>query len=252
MLLNIKKSRLLTLTHSNLMKNNILSKTVTVVFLCYLFLAPSSAFSQKITIHGTVSNLYLTPLSGVKIKVKGDTVATLTDSLGNYTIKSKEKGKLVFSCKGYTSNTQNINGKNEIYVVLLQDQSGDNNDDEMVNFGYGSMKKKDTATNSTSVDPNMMKSSSSDNIFQLLKTVPGIEIVGNNEIRIRGTRSINLSNAPLIIVDNMPYSGNLKDINTNDIQSIDVLKDTSATTIYGVNGANGVIIITIKKAKKIK
>jgi len=234
------------------MKNNTLLKTLGILFLCYMFLASSSAFGQKITIHGTVSNLYLAPLSGVKIKVKGDTVATLTDSLGNYTIQASEKAKLFFSYKGYASVTKSIKGQNEIYVVLLQDQSGNTNEEEMVNFGYGTMKKKDTAQNSTSVDPNMLNSPSPDDIFQLLKTVPGIEIVGNNELRIRGTKSINSNNAPLIIVDSMPYNGNLKDLSTKDIQSIDVLKDTSATAIYGVNGANGVIIITLKKAKKIK
>jgi TonB-dependent starch-binding outer membrane protein SusC len=232
------------------MKSNKLLKTLWFIFLCYIFFDFSSAFSQEVSIHGTVSNFYLTPLSGVKIKVKGDTVATLTDSLGNYTIKASEKGKLVFSCKGYASITKKIKGQNEIYVVLLQDQSDNTNDEEMVNFGYGTMKKKDTAQNSTSVNLDMMKSPSSDDIFQLLKTVSGIEIVGNNELRIRGTKSFNLSGAPFIVVDGMPYTGNLSDINAKDIQSIDVLKDTSATTIYGVNGANGVIIITLKKTKK--
>jgi TonB-dependent starch-binding outer membrane protein SusC len=232
------------------MKNNTLLKTLGILFLCYTFLASLSAFSQIITIRGTVSNLYLKPLSDVRIKAKGDTVVALTDSLGNYTIQASGKGKLVFSCKGYAPITKNIKGQNEIYVVLLQDLSSDASNEEMVNYGYGTMKKRDTAQNSTSVDPNMLKSSSPEDIFQLLKTVPGIEIVGNNELRIRGTKSINLSNAPLIILDGIPYTGNLKDIHTNDIQSIDVLKDTSATAMYGSNGSNGVIIITSKKAKK--
>jgi TonB-dependent starch-binding outer membrane protein SusC len=234
------------------MRINSLIKALEIIFLCYLFLAFSSANSQNISIHGAVTNLYLTPLSGAKVEVKGDTVATLTDSLGNYTIQTSQKGKLVFSYRGYASITKNIKGQNEIYVVLLQDQSVNTNNEEMVNFGYGTMKKKDTAQNSTSVNPDMLKSSSPDDIFQMLKTVPGIELVGNNELKIRGTKSLNSSNAPLIIVDSMPYTGNLRDINTKDVQSIDVLKDVSSTAIYGVNGANGVIIITLKKAKLIK
>jgi TonB-dependent starch-binding outer membrane protein SusC len=220
------------------------------ILLCQLLLASNMAFSQENIVQGTVTNVFLQPLVGAKVKLKGDTATVLTDSLGNYAIQANKKGKLIFSYKGYASITKSIKGQNEIYVVLLQDQASNTDNDEMINFGYGTMKKKDTAQNSTSVDPNMMKSSSPDDIFQLLKTVPGIEIVGSNELRIRGAKSFNLSSAPLIIVDGMTYSGNLRDINTKDIQSIDVLKDSSATAIYGVNGANGVIIITLKKAKK--
>jgi TonB-dependent starch-binding outer membrane protein SusC len=227
---------------------NSFSQIFWIILLCQLFMS-ANMFSQEIIVQGTVTNVFLQPLVGAEVKLKGDTITTITDSLGNYVIQANKKGKLIFSYKGYTSITKSIKGLNEIYVVLLQDQSVNTNNDEMANFGYGTMKKKDTAQNSTSVDPNMIKSSSPDDIFQLLKSVPGIEIVGNGEIRIRGAKSFTLSSAPLIIVDGITYSGNLRDINTKDIQAIDVLKDSSATAIYGVNGANGVIIITLKKAK---
>jgi TonB-dependent starch-binding outer membrane protein SusC len=234
---------------STVMKNNTFIIALGAFVLCHTLLSAFSAYSQEFTVHGSVSDLYLKPLSGVQIQVKKDTVVSYSDSEGNFIIQASKKGKLVFSYRGYESITKSIEGQNELYVVLLQNQSVKTKEAELVNLGYGTAKKENTALSSTSVDMSSAKASSSDDIYQLLKTVPGIEFVGNNELRIRGTKSINLSNAPLIIVDGIPYSGSLSNLNTKDIKSIDVLKDASTTTAYGVRGANGVIVITLKKAK---
>jgi TonB-dependent starch-binding outer membrane protein SusC len=222
------------------------------IILIFQLLFSSLAFCQKITIQGTVKSAFLEPLSGVTVKVKGDTAVTSTDSLGNYVIQTPEKGKLIFSHKGYITTTEKVKGQNFVNIFLLQKEYGNTKEEETINVGYDIVKKKNTAQNSSSVDPKKIQNSSQGDIYMLLKTVPGIILTDNNgstEIRIRGTRSINSGNAPLIIVDDFPYTGDLNEINKNDIQSIDVLKDISVTSTYGYRGANGVIIITLKKAK---
>lgn len=215
------------------------------IFIQLLFV--TFVIGQDITVQGTVKDAFLKPLAGVSIKVKGGTAEALTDQDGNYSITVPSKGKLLFSAKGYSSATEKVSGKTTLNVFMVPAGIGQ---DEEVNIGYGTVKKNDLLQSVSSVDKKDIAASSQSDIIQLLKGVPGLVVNDNNgtpEIRIRGTRSFNATNAPLIIVDDMPFNGQLTELNKNDIKSIDVLKDASATSIYGARGANGVILINLKK-----
>jgi TonB-dependent SusC/RagA subfamily outer membrane receptor len=124
--------------------------------------------------------------------------------------------------------------------------------DKEINIGYGTVKKSKMTQSVSSVDEKMISQNNSGDIGQLFETIPGVEVIRSGrsiQLRIRGTHSFYGSNDPLIMLDGTTYSGSLDDLNRNDIKSIDVLKDAAATAIYGVQGANGVILITTKKSR---
>jgi TonB-dependent starch-binding outer membrane protein SusC len=228
------------------MKNSMrLKRFGTIVLLQLLFFF--SAFGQDITVQGTVKNDSLRPLAGVGIKVKGSSVEAFTDSSGNYRIQVPASGKLIFSLKDYYTITQKVKGQSTLNITLSQCKNDQN---KRVNIGYGTVEKKNMTQSVGSVDERAIKGTSQGDILQLFKNVPGVAVVNNGgtyEIQIRGVRSINYSNAALILLDGFAFYGNLTDLNVNDIKSIDVLKDASATALYGSRGANGVVLITTKK-----
>ena len=192
-------------------------------------------------------------MPGVTVVEKGTTKGTVTDDDGNYSILvSGENPTLVFSFVGMRTKEVEVGNQTTVNVELEEETIGV---DEVVVVGYGTMQKKDITGAVATVKSEDIADVPVANIPMAIQgKVAGMQISTDNggagegaTIRIRGNRSINASNNPLIILDGIPYSGNINDININDIESIDVLKDASATAIYGSRGANGVILVTTKR-----
>lgn len=218
-------------------------------------LLPLAVSAQQHTVKGTVTDqLSGKPLIGVSIGLKGSSVGTVTDGNGNYTvILPSQNGVLVFTYIGYGAKEIPVTSRSRLDAALIPDQENLN---EVVVVGYGTQKKKDVTGAVTRVDPRRLENLPNSNLAQALEgAVPGLNITqtgagaeGNtNTILIRGKNSITAQNDPLIILDGVPFNGNLSDINPNDVASIDVLEDASAAAIYGSRGSNGVILVTTKK-----
>lgn len=226
------------------MKNLFFKKLPFVVALLFL------GTIQAQTITGTVSDA-TGPLPGANVLVKGTTNGTQTDFDGNYTITAESDATLVFSYIGYKSVTIPVNGQTTIDVSLEEDAS---KLDEVIVTGYGTQAKKDLTGAVAVVDTEQLLSIPAATFAQQLQgRAAGVNIVndsragGQATVRIRGFGSVG-NNDPLYIIDGVPSTdqGNL---NPNDIESLQVLKDASAASIYGSRAANGVIIITTKKGK---
>lgn len=214
---------------------------------------------QVSDITGSVTDAKGNPLVGVSIVVKGSQTGTTTDESGHFSINAPANGTLVVSNVGFVSQEVPVNNRSNISIVLVSSNSELN---EVVVIGYGTAKKKDLTGAVTSVSSARLVDKPVVNLGQALENkVAGVQVISNGAgvpggqpmIRIRGTNSINSSNEPLYVVDGVVGVSNpLSSINPNDIQSLDVLKDASATAIYGARGANGVIIITTKRGKSGK
>ncbi|OYU82083.1 MAG: SusC/RagA family protein [Flavobacterium sp. BFFFF1] len=256
-------------------------KAVPLIFL--LLLSVSSGFAQT-KVRGVVSDPSGTTLPGVSVTVQGTNEGTTTDLEGKYEINVAENGELLFSFLGFAQQTVKVNGKSTINVTL-SDSTKDL--DEVVVIGYGSQKKRDVNSSISTIRAKDLENLKQTNIDQMLQgKASGVSVSNNSgqpgsaaSIRVRGTTSISGTNEPLYIIDGVPISGDatgrstsgrpisgndfssnggagnnavspLSTINPNDVESIDILKDASATAIYGSRGANGVIIITTKSGKK--
>ncbi|MFC6997276.1 carboxypeptidase-like regulatory domain-containing protein [Rufibacter roseus] len=187
------------------------------------------------TIIGTVTDAETREaLPGVTVVLKGTTIGAATDLSGQYTINAPANGTLVFSYIGYMPHEVAIQGKSAIHAKLMADVMALQ---EVVVVGYGTVERKSLTGSITTVN--------------LSGTVAGVAVgqPGAN-INIRGISSIDATKQPLLIVDGVPFSGNLDDLKPNDLASVSVLKDAAATAIYGAAGANGVIIITTQKGKE--
>lgn len=210
--------------------------------------------AQDVTVSGQVLDAGGISLPGVNITVSGTSTGTITDVEGNYSITVAPDAVLVFNYVGYALQEVPVNGRTLVNVVLEEDML---RLDEVVVVGYGAVRKSDVTGAITSVDVAGLREVAASSISQSLQgKTAGVEIqnIGakpgaNSQIRIRGNRSLTASNDPLLIVDGIPYSGSLSDIASDDVESMEILKDASATVIYGSRGANGVIIITTKRGK---
>ncbi|HEY8915116.1 MAG TPA: TonB-dependent receptor [Chitinophaga sp.] len=208
------------------------------------------------TIQGKVTDAKSgAPLPGVTVSVKGKSTGAQTDGQGSYKLQVPAGGNtLVFSFIGYLSQEQPINGRSSVDIQLAEDLK---KLEEVVVVGYGAQKKKDVTGAIASINARSIQEVSVTNPQQALQgRVAGIDVLINSNkpgdeprVRVRGNRSITAGNDPLYIVDGIPYAGNLNDINPSDIASMDVLKDASATAIYGSRGANGVILVTTQRGK---
>ena len=207
------------------------------------------------TITGKVVDELGTPLLGTTVAVKGTTRGTTTDFDGNYSLSlDGPDAILLFSFVGYVTQEIEVGNQTTINVKLLPDNA---KLDEVVVVGYGTQKKSDVTGSVTSVAQERLDLVPNRNIAQVLQgALPGVTIrqttagaVGEQTIIVRGRNSILASNDPLIVLDGVPYYGDLNDISVNDIASMEVLKDASASAIYGSRGSNGVILITTKAGK---
>jgi TonB-linked SusC/RagA family outer membrane protein len=210
---------------------------------------------QKKVISGLVTDPSGSPLPGVTVAVKGTTLGTITNAEGNYFLTDvPANGTLVFSFVGMKTQEIPVAGKTSINAVMTEETIGL---EEVVAIGYGVQRKEAVTGSVVSVQSETLRAVPSSNISQALQgRMPGVEMSQTStkpgatmQIRIRGTRSLNADNNPLIVLDGIPFAGSIGDINPNDIKSVDVLKDASATAIYGSRGANGVILVTTFKGK---
>ncbi len=190
------------------------------------------------------------------VVIESSKSGTITDADGKYTIEvSDPNASLVFSYIGFVSQTIAVAGRSVIDVQLAADVTAM---EEVVVIGYGTQRKEAVTGSVASVKEGVVKEVPASNISSSLQgRLPGVEMSQTSsrpgaamQIRIRGTRSITATNDPLIVLDGIPFGGTLSDIDPNSIKSVDILKDASATAIYGSRGANGVIIITTNKGTK--
>ena len=205
------------------------------------------------TITGTVTDLSTDEsLPGVNVVAKNTTVGTVTDIDGNYRLTVPDDVEtLVFSSVGYVKEEVTIGNQTVINLSMSPDIQSLS---EVVVVGYGTQKKSDIVGSVASVSSERLEQNANPNLFQALQgAAPGLNITrgsgdpgSSGSIQIRGINSISASNAPLIVVDGIPYAGDIRDINPNDIASVEVLKDASASAIYGSRAASGVILITTK------
>ncbi len=212
---------------------------------------PLSSVLQHQKISGTVTNESGSPMQGVTVQVKGTTTGVITDASGKYALENvPQDATLIFSFIGMTTQEIPSNGLSQIDVVLKEVAIGL---DEVVVIGYGTVRKKDVTGSVGSVQVSDQVKTPVISTEQLLEgRVSGVLVTQQHaepgaafSIRIRGTNTINSSSEPLYVIDG--YAGGGGDINPSDILSIDVLKDASATAIYGSRGANGVVLITTKR-----
>ena len=228
-------------------------KLKSILILCFLLSFVVIFAQQQISVSGVVTeNATGDPAIGVSILVKGTTNGTVTDIDGNYSLTNVPSDAiLVFSYIGMLTIEENVNGRSTINISMMEDVQAL---DEVVVIGYGTARKRDLTGSIVSVSAAEIADRPSTNpLASLQGKVAGVQIVNTGragqdpEIRIRGTNSIN-GYKPLYIVDGL-FSDNIGHINPSDVESMEILKDPSSLAIFGVRGANGVIIITTRKAK---
>lgn len=204
-----------------------------------------------VKISGTVTDESGLPMPGVTVSILGATIGTATDIDGRYVLEVPEGSTLVFSFIGYATQNVIVGGRSNIDVVLKEDLASL---DEVVVVGYGTQRRSEVTGAVGVVSGEELREQPSFNAIQSLRgKVPGVNIytnsgapTGNNRVVIRGVGTINASSNPLYVVDGLVMD-NIDIMNPNDIKSIEVLKDASATAIYGARGANGVILITTER-----
>lgn len=226
-----------------------------LIAFAFLQLSMNSSLAQTNQVSGRVTSETGEGLPGVNIVLKGTNKGTTTDSDGKYAFAGVDANSvLIFSFIGYTTQEIVVGNQTTINVQLMLDMKTLS---EVVVVGYGTQKKADVTGAITSVSETALREVPVANLQQALQgRAAGLEIQRTGtrpgagaQIRIRGTRSISGSNEPLIVLDGIPFDGSLNDINPNDVASIEVLKDASATAIYGSRGANGILLITSKKGE---
>jgi TonB-dependent starch-binding outer membrane protein SusC len=228
------------------------------LFLMFL-LCLTAAWSQSRQLKGKVTDKSTgLPLTDVTVAIKGTNTATATDKDGNFTINAPATGKVDLEVSLVSYGTQLITVDGTVPVTISMDKQAKAMD-EVVVVGYGAIRKRDLTGAVSSVKGEEVKKVPAGNALESVQgKVAGVDIVRTSgsagarpAVTIRGNRSINANNAPLYIIDGIQYD-NYQDINVNDIESMEVLKDASSTAIYGSRGANGVIIITTKKGSSGK
>lgn len=211
----------------------------------------SIAYAQESrSISGTVRD-QSRPLIGVSVLLKGTDFRTSTGATGEYLIQASRGDTLLFNNIGYES-AEIVVGQSAVIDVILKESSASL--DEVVVVGYGTQSRRNITGSVSSVDMSETENLPNTNITQALRgRVAGVQFTDDGRpgqgggIIIRGPQSLNASNSPLIVLDGIFFEGSLRDINPNDIESMEILKDASASAIYGSRAANGVILITSKK-----
>jgi len=230
-----------------------------IVFTCLMIGLNVSAQNLK-TISGTIVDETGEPVIGASVSEKGTSNGTAADVGGNFTLRVADNAVLVVSSLGFVAQEVSVTGKSLLQIVMKEDTQLL---DEVVVIGYGTMKKGDLTGSITAIGEKDFQKGLVTNPSSLITgKVAGVQITSTggragsgNQIRIRGGASLNSSNDPLIVIDGVPVdnggisgmTNSLSTINPNDIESMNILKDASATAIYGSRASNGVIIITTKK-----
>ena len=218
-------------------------------------LLPMCMFAQQITVQGVVKDQTGETVIGASVMEKGTTNGTITGIDGDFSLNMSPNGTLVVSFVGYKTQEVQVKGQKQLQVVLSEDAEML---DEVVGIGYGTMKKSDLTGAVSSIGNKDIKDSPVSNLGQAIQgKISGVQIVdagkpGDNvSIKIRGLGSINNCD-PLVVIDGVPTDLGLSSLNMADVERLDVLKDASATAIYGSRGANGVVMITTKRGTEGK
>lgn len=215
----------------------------------------TSAYAQQVGISGVVKDAYGETIIGANVVESGTTNGTITNMDGEFSMTvSGSNATLTVSYIGYEAINVPLNGQTVINVTLKEDLQ---NLDEVVVVGYGVVRKRDLTGSVASVKGDKLQEVAATNPLNALQgRAAGISVMqtnatpgGDTSIRIRGNRSLKADNSPLYVIDGIPIVGGLNEISTSDVESMEILKDASATAIYGSRGANGVILITTKKGK---
>jgi TonB-linked SusC/RagA family outer membrane protein len=227
-----------------------------IVFAVLLILFTSIAGkAQNITVTGHIANEAKQPVPQASVVVKGTTNGVSANENGDFKITAPGNGTLVISSVGYTDQEVDVKNRTSITVTLSNQATTMN---EVVVIGYGNQRKEAVTGSVASISGEKLREVPSANVTDALQgRLPGVEMAATSsqpgaamQIRIRGTRSLTASNDPLIVLDGIPFAGSISDIDPNTVKSIDILKDASATAIYGSRGANGVILVTTFKGTK--
>jgi len=226
--------------------------------LCFIIMQmfAFTAFAQNVTVKGRITNETGDPLSGASLVVKGaNNQGTTTNADGNFSLSVSKGETLMITAIDYSPKEIKISRADLGNISLTR---SDKSLGEVVVIGYGTQRKEAITGSVASISGKTLLEVPSTNVTQALQgRLAGVEISQTNsqpgatmQIRVRGQRSLTASNDPLIVLDGIPFVGGIGDINPTDIKSVDVLKDASATAIYGSRGANGVILITTNRGRR--
>lgn len=231
-----------------------LENSTHILLTCLFVLVITEAQAQQVVVKGNVSDATGAPVPGANVVIKGTTTGTITDLNGDYTLTVPgSDAVLAISYIGFVSQEITVGSQTDIRVSLVADIA---QLEEVVVVGYGTQKRSDLTGAIASVSPQEISSFPIARVDQALQgRAPGVYVLnsdgspgGNTLIRIRGLNSINGGNEPLVVIDGL-QGGDLNSLNPQDIEALEILKDASATAIYGSRGANGVILVTTKQGK---
>ncbi len=242
------------ISHSMVFSDQLLQQNIKKIALFFLsaFLVCCQLNAQNLGVKGRVTDDKGAPVVGASVVVKGVSAGAITDNQGNFSISVAKGATLVISSVNFLSKEVVVTSNKTLAISLALSNT---QLDDVVVIGYGTQRKKDVTGSTVSFKSETINEIKAPNIInQLQGRAAGVDIVNNSttigstgQIRIRGNRSISGSNDPLYIVDGMAFGGSIGDISSENIATIDILKDASATAIYGSRGSNGVIIITTKR-----
>lgn len=233
-----------------------LNRLIQFILLFHFFsLTALAQSSSGLSVSGTITDEKNELLTGVNIVEKNTRKGTVSDNKGSFTLTvADESAILVFSLIGYTTLEVKVGKRALLRIAMVSDTRGL---DEVVVIGYGSVKKSDITGAVSSIKATELRGTQITSAAQALQgRAAGVQVTNSDatpgarpNIRIRGTNSLGTSSEPLFVIDGYPSNEDISSINPNDIESIEVLKDASATAIYGSRGANGVVLITTKRGK---
>jgi TonB-linked SusC/RagA family outer membrane protein len=229
-----------------------MKKRITLLIVFFLTCWAVS-FAQNRTVKGVIKDKQGIPLPGVSVQIKGSKTATSSGSDGTYGISVPDNSRLIYTAVGFTTQEITVDGRTQLNVTLVEEAQDLT---EVVVIGYGTAQKKDVTGAVSSVKAAQLENENPNSVTDILRgNIPGLSVgfsgsaKGGGDLLVRGKTTLTASTSPLIVLDGVIYIGQLADINPNDIETIDVLKDASSLAVYGAKAATGVVAITTKKGR---
>ncbi len=229
-----------------------MKKKITLIFslACFVF---TFSFAQEIAVKGIIKDKAGSPIPGISVRVKNSKTAVSSGPEGTFSIIANPAATLVFSAVGYLTQEVSVGQKTTLNVTLLEESKSLT---DVVVIGYGTTTKRDATGAISSVKATQLENENPQSIADVLKgNIPGLSVglsssaKGGGDLLVRGKSTLSAGTSPLIVLDGVIYNGQLADVNPNDIEAIDVLKDASSLAVYGAKAATGVIAITTKKGR---
>lgn len=229
-----------------------MKKRITLLIVFFLS-AYVLSFGQGRNVSGTVKEKDGSPVPGASVKLKNSKIGVSTGADGKYTISVSGNAVLIYSAVGFTTQEVAVNNRSQINVNLVEETQGLS---EIVVIGYGTAQKKDVTGAISSVKAVQLENENPQSVADILKgNIAGLSVSlntsakGGGNLLVRGKTTLSAGTAPLIVLDGVIYNGQLSDINPNDIETVDVLKDASSLAVFGAKAATGVVAITTKKGR---